>query len=535
MTAEVRGARLRLARAVSGVLAILLLGLSGPLGCRREPPPPTPRRANVLLVTLETLRADHVGAYGYSRNITPNLDRLARQGAVFQQVIAQAPFTLPSLASLMTGLTPPQHGVRNHPAELDARLSTLAERLAEAGYHTAAMTRHSWLRRRWGFDQGFDEYHNNVFSAGLDARSLSLAAIDWLAAREQGAEAPPFFLWLHFLDPHLPYAVGHPYDVLFHPDHQKDERVRHLRSMVDRPRTDFLPTPYADIAGGPYLDLVLRHYPDNPVLLDLALWRHSRGEIFFGKVPYPESALQEVRDLYDGAILYTDDNLARLLRSLAELGLEEDTLVIVAADHGEALGDHDLYFTHDFTLYDEVLRVPLVFRFPGVIARDTVIEQQVRMIDVTPTVLDLLGIETTRVPMEGVSLAPLLRQGTLPFLPAFAESAPFRPLFPEQERIYYQGNRGKWRMVRNERWKLIRIPHPKGDLYELYDLVSDPGETQNLYEELPGEVGKLLPLLDAWMAEDPDAMADTTENEQRALEELDPAARQLLETLGYVR
>jgi len=513
------------------LLGLATCGLVGGITCRTEPTAVAPTRPNVLLVTIETLRADHVGGYGYERNTTPNLDRLAAEGARFRTTIAQAPFTLPSIASLMTGLTPPRHGVRNHPATLASGIETLAERFQAAGYQTAAMTRHTWLRRKSGLDQGFDEYHNNKFAAGLDARSLSLAALDWLRAREP---AKPFFLWLHFLDPHLPYTPGYPYSVLYHDRHASEPRVKHLRAMIDVDRDTYEPTPYADISGGPYYDLVFPYYPDNPILLDLAFWRRSRGSIFFDDEHYRPEHVAELRDLYDGAIVYTDDNLGRVLKALSEMGLEESTIVAVAGDHGEAFAEHGISFTHDFTLYDEVLRVPLVLRYPGQIDPGTDVEQQVRLMDVAPTLLDLAGVAPLEA-IEATSLAPLLRGGSLPYLSAFAESAPRRPMFPEQERIYFDGNRGKWRMVRTERFKLIQIPHPDGDRFEFYDLVDDPKETRNLFAELPGEAGKLAPMLRAWIESDPARDADASADEGEALEGLDPAARQQLRTLGYIQ
>ena len=221
------------------------------------------------------------------------------------------------------------------------------------------------------------------------------------------------------------------------------------------------------------------------------------------------------------------------MKALSELGLEDSTIVAVTGDHGEAFGEHGLSFTHDFTLYDEVLRVPLVLRYPGVIEPGTEVDQQVRLMDLAPTLLELAGVE----PLEGAeatSLVPLLEGGSLPFLNAFAESAPRRRMFPEHERVYYDGIRGKWRMLRTERWKLIRIPHPDGDRFELYDLVNDPEETRNLFAELSGEAGKLVPVLRAWTESDP-ARADTSDAESEALEGLDPAALQQLRTLGYIQ
>jgi len=498
--------------------------------CARPPEEEAKPKPNVLLITIETLRADHVGSNGYRRNTTPNLDRLAREGASFENAVAQAPFTLPSVASILTGRTPPAHGVRNHPATLSTSIETLAERFQEAGYQTAAMTRHTWLRSKSGLDQGFTEYHNNKFSAGLDARSLSLAASDWLSERDP---ARPFFLWLHFLDPHLPYTPSYPYSVLYHDEYREEPQPAHLRAMAEAAldREEYVPTPYADVSGGPYYDLVLRHYPENRILLDLAFWRRSRGSIFFNKGLYSRYEVSQVVDLYDGAILYTDDNLGRILQKLQELGLSDSTVVAVTGDHGEAFGEHGLSFTHDFTLYDEVLRVPLVIRGPGVVPGAT-IAQQVRLMDIAPTLLDIAEVEPLPA-IEARSLLPLLRGGTLPYLVAFAESAPARSQFPEQERVFLPGIRGKWRMVRTDRWKLIQIPREGSDVYELFNLVDDPGETLNLFAELPGEAAKLQPLLEAWIASDP--LRDSESAGEEGLEDLDPSALEQLKTLGYIQ
>ncbi len=491
---------------------------------------PIDARPNVLLITIETLRADHVSSYGYKRRTTPNLDLLASQGAQFETVIAQAPFTLPSITSLLTSLTPPRHGVRNHPGTLSSEHQTLAEKFLEAGYETVALTRHTWLRRKSGLDQGFVAYRNNKLSTGLDARSLSLAAVDFLESRDS---SKPFFLWLHFLDPHLPYTPSYPYSTLYQNGLSEEPQVSHLRSMLGQPRETFEPTPYADIPGGPYYDLVLPQYPKNPILLDLAFWRRSRGSIFFNNNRYKESHLAELRDLYDGAITYTDDNVGRILKAVSALELDESTIIALTSDHGEALGEHQLFFTHDFTLYDEVLKVPLILRYPGFIHPDTVITQQVRLVDVAPTLLELSNL-TPFSRSEGISLAPLFQGRSLPFLNAFAESAPRRHMFPEQKRIYFDGNRGKWRMLRTDRWKLIRIPHPEGDRHELYDMVNDPHEKTNLFNELPGEGLKLAPLLNTWMANDPERDVDRSSQENADIKELDPAAIQQLRTLGYI-
>ncbi len=175
--------------------------------------------------------------------------------------------------------------------------------------------------------------------------------------------------------------------------------------------------------------------------------------------------------------------------------------------------------------------MPLIIRGPGVVPGAT-IGQQVRLMDLTPTLLDLAGVEPI-ADIEGRSLAPLLGGGSLPYLTAFAESAPARPQFPEQDKIYLSGIRGKWRSVRTDRWKLIAIPRDGGDLYELYDLVDDPGETKNLFAELGGEAAKLQPLLEAWLATDP--LKDSESTGEEGVEELDPSALEQLKTLGYIQ
>ena len=176
--------------------------------------------------------------------------------------------------------------------------------------------------------------------------------------------------------------------------------------------------------------------------------------------------------------------------------------------------------------------MPLVLRAPGV-KPGTVIDQQVRLMDLGPTLLELAGLASWK-DVEGVSLKPALEGGSIPFLSALAESAPYRPQFPEDDLVYLKGNQGKWRMVRTERWKLIRIPHPEGPRYELYDLASDPGETRNLIAELPGQAGQLGPILDAWIASDPGRDRDSGGEDEKAIEGLDPAAREQLRTLGYI-
>ena len=244
------------------------------------------RNANVLFVTLDTTRADHIGAYGYGTARTPALDALAKEGALFEYCITPTAYTLPSHSSMMTGLYPPAHGVRiNGEAALPDSDTTLAERLAAKGYRTGAFVGAFVLDGRWGLSQGFQQYDDH-FKLGPDQR-LDLArvqrpanevvdaALKWLGERN----AKPFFAWVHLYDPHAPYE--------------------------------------------------------------------------------PPEPLQG----YDGEITFADSQIARLLEWLDRSGLKDDTIVVVAGDHGEGLGDHG-EDEHGYYIYDSSVRVPLIVRLP---------------------------------------------------------------------------------------------------------------------------------------------------------------------------
>jgi choline-sulfatase len=400
-------------------LAALAAVLSIAAGCRRAPPPPTAR--HLVLVTIDTLRADHVGAYGNSRVATPHLDQISREGAMAEQAMAHVPLTRPSHVSLFTGRLPPRTGIRDNisPAVVPD-VPLLAETLAKAGFATAAFVSSVVLDASSGLDRGFSTYGATFESEGPGAQFLSTVqkkgdvttreAIAWLEALKRRSPAPDFraFLWLHLYDPHDPYEP---------------------------------PEPYAT------------RYRDRP---------------------------------YDGEVAFADELVGRLDDALSRLGMRDRSLLLVTADHGEGLGEHDESL-HGFFAYQSTLRVPFLMRGPG-IKPGLRLKATARLVDVYPTVLDLLGVAPAPgADLDGTSLAgPLRGQGPATEPVVYAES-----LVP----LLHFG----WsdlRVVREGRWKYIEAPRP-----ELYDLANDPSETTNLAAREPARAqalrGALASFLDA--------------------------------------
>jgi arylsulfatase A-like enzyme len=345
----------------------------------------------LVVITLDTTRADRLSPYGFMNISMPHLERLAREGVVFDRASSVAPLTLPAHTSLFTGLLPPRHGVRdNADAPLAETQTTLAEVLAARGFRTGAFVGSVVLAPERGLRQGFEEYGGvlerdspGVESSQRRADEVVDDAIPWVDT----VAGSPFFLWTHFYDAHRPYDP---------------------------------PQPYRSI------------HAHNP---------------------------------YVGEIAFADAQIGRLIDALERLDLLERTVVVVTADHGESLGAHGER-DHGIFVYEDVLHVPLIVREPG--RRAGRVGEVVRLIDVMPTLLDLLDVPAPAT--DGVSLAALMqgRRRDLD-LEAYAES-----LYPE--RLGWSALRA----LRSGRFKLIDAPRP-----ELFDLDRDPFEERNVHDERP--------------------------------------------------
>jgi arylsulfatase len=405
-------------------------------------------RFNVVLISIDTLRADHLSLYGYPLPTTPRIDGWAGANAViFTAAVAPAPWTLPSHVSLLTGLDAVRHGVNHDVGGLGApggdavlALDFLAEILARAGYETAAFTGGAYLDPRFGFAQGFDRYvtwpdrarDRGELEAGVDR------ALAWMAVEQ----ARPFALFLHT------YAVHDPY------------RVR--PGFFDRVSAD---------PGDPPAGRVALKSPKNSVengfqQVNRFVWRPQDG----GESPLEptDGSRRMVTAMYDSGVAYMDHEIGRLFDGMDELGITSRTVIVFTSDHGESLGEAGRV-GHIF-LTDENLLVPLIIAAPGAAGGGRRVDRQVRLIDVTPTILDVLGIEPSRS-MDGVSLAPLLR-GEPAAVPAEAWSYSAAPNRGVSLRI---DNRLKF-TLNNAAW-----PPAKGRR-ELFDLERDHAETANLAE-----------------------------------------------------
>jgi len=355
------------------------------------------RQPNMVLITLDTTRADHLSIYGYDKVKTPNLERLAKRGLVFEQCVTASPFTLPAHCSIMTGLYPTFHGVRiNGNTALAEKHATMAKVLGSKGYDCAAFIGAFVLDGRWGLKQGFAHYDDNFdlnkykqLDLGLVQRPASDvvdSAITWLAARKE----KPFFTWLHLYDPHIPYDPPEPY-----------------RSA---------------------------------------------------------SSARGITGLYDGEIAAMDAQIGRFCDWLAVNDLDDNTILILVGDHGEALGEHGEN-THGYYIYDYAVHVPLLIVTPFAEFQNQRRREQVRTIDLFPTVEEMTGIALT-AKLHGRSLLPLFYADTeLEKRPAYSES-----LAPQIQ--YGWSPLYSWRQYP---YKYIDAPRA-----ELYNLQADPGENTDI-------------------------------------------------------
>ena len=445
---------------------------------------------NVVLVIIDTLRADHVSAYGYDRATTPHIDALARDGVLFENTVSQAPWTSASVASLLTGLYPSVHGLdsgaqwESVPSSsplpfviqrtLNPSVRTLAQVLHARGYQTAAFISNVYLNAAFGFARGFDvydddhaDYSGDVLSRKRRGDETNRRVARWLAAGPK----EPFFLLVHYNDPHWPYDPPSPYGAEWVAGYRGPLTPHHTGAVVET-------------EGRPVRDL-------------------------------DRDSLRYLVGLYDGEIRFADANAGALFEHLRSAGLRRPLLTVLTADHGEEFLDHGS-MSHGYTLYDEQIRVPLVMSLPGRLPV-TRVRSQVELIDVMPTLLDLVGLGST-ADTQGTSLVELMR-GTTSHGPgnAFSEA----PL------------RGTLRSVRTEAgWKLVE--DVGRGRRQLFDLARDPRELLNLSAHESRTLAVLRRRIGRWVG---------TSEEQRAALGLDgtahaavvdEATRQRLEQLGYV-
>jgi arylsulfatase A-like enzyme len=427
------------------------------------------RRLNVLVVVLDGARADHVSCYGYNRETTPFLDQVAREGVRFPHMIAAAPWTLPSHASLFTGLYPVTHGATDENRFLSPHRQTMAQHLKAAGYRTAAFCTNPWVSPETGFGSGFDAFftqrhHNRLAARALrygrtasdkllrrtdsGARRTNQALRRWLAASDR-----PFFAFVHYNETHRRYCPPPPYDRLFMPSEFSAARVREVNQDDDR--------------------------------------------YFARQVEMGEEDFVILAGLYDGALRYVDARVREIADVLRARDEWDQTLVIVTSDHGEHLGEHHM-MDHTFGLTDTLLRVPLLLRCPSQVPQGFVVEELAQTTDILPTILRGLDVSVDEGTGQGRAL---LDQGRVTVGPRFAIAERFRPrLSAFRQRFPAFDTRPfevRQKAIRTKREKFI---WHSDEANEFYDLVADPGEQHNLNERAPERADTLRRQLFDWLA-----------------------------------
>ncbi len=466
-------------------LAAALIGLAmlaAPAGASGGP---ATKRPTVLLVTIDTIRADRVGCYGHDRRTTPVIDRLAGQGLLFREAVATVPLTTPSHTSIFTGLHPRSHAVLGNSWRLGDSFTTLAERFRESGYRTAAFVSAVVLDPRCGLDRGFGHYSALPRPGPDDAMSIPRpggppaegsapgrtrrmtgrqrpgnetvdAALAWMDSQQGKA---PLFVWVHLYDPHQPYDPPQPYLELFGPERGERSLSTILRPGFDEPEFE---------------------HREERVQRDMARRRervppsHRDPRSMITATSLTDSERQRIDELYDGEVAFADFQVGRLLAWLKGRGLYDGTVVAVMGDHGETLGEHHDYYGHHHVLYDTSLRIPMALRLPGG-ADGQIRSAAASTVDLFPTLLHAAGL-AKHAGLDGRDLLrvtagrPLYCETYLGIRPRhMPDDFERRPLTGRFATGIHQ------HAVRDGRWKLM-LANGGDTSPQLYDLEADPGE-----------------------------------------------------------
>ena len=401
-----------------------------------------PERPNIILLTVDCLRADHLGCFGYDRETSPTVDLLAKNGVLFTQAASVSSTTHLSFPAMLGSIYPLMCRNRN---EVFSGAISIANVLRETGYSTAAFHSNVRLSRRFGYHRGFDHFedlavypHTDLVSRGLSklmskakillrggenpkasGEEINEAVMEWV--KKQNGD---FFAWCHYMDAHVPYMPPAPY-LSFFSDEKLSER-RLFRIYHNMLRT-----------------------MNEPETEEMGL----------------------IVDLYDACVRYIDDCVKRLVEGLKDLDRLDNTVILITADHGEEFGEHG-NLTHHRKLYDELIHVPLIiYNLKG--CRSRVVETPVSLIDLAPTLADLAGAERVQR-FKGISMLPYIREGKRSRVGTISEADGLlkgKMLLENTRVIAY----------RTQRWKLIQIEKPYS--FEMYDLKNDPSETRNVYEK----------------------------------------------------
>jgi len=430
-------------------------------------------KPNIVLITIDTLRADHLGCYGYQRATSPNIDCLAKNGTVFKNAIAQAPWTIPSLASLLTSKFPPELGMIEKYSTFDGQHKLISSYLQENGYETAGFVSCvlDFLTPKRGFAEGFDHY---IGLEMIRADAINQHAFDWL---DQRSGDRPHFMWVHYCDVHSDYEAPSPFEKSF-TEEQIDKHLGKTRTL--------------------------------------------KG-VLKGQTVLSARELEQVITLYDQEIHYTDHHIGQLITKLKESGQFDDTLIIIGADHGEEFLEHGGVL-HQTSLYDELLRAPLIFHYPKRFPKNKRVQTQVQNMDIVPTLMEFCGLPLPEDFRGKSLLASILEE------PNEEENYSFAHLDISSFNLGCE----EWKesilrtvyMARSNAEKLIY--EPLKESFEYYDLIADPKELNDLFTHDALENRAIKEALLNWYTQ----MERRPDDSQKM--DLEQETLDRLEALGYI-
>jgi len=459
-----------------------------------------PFQPNILFITIDSLRPDHLGCYGYKRDTSPNIDKLAKEGAIFTQAIAQGVITFNSVSSFISSTYPYMNLIdgENWYVYLNPNVNYLQDILKRHGYTTDLFSDHPFgIGRMIGIKNNFDSYVQIKTNKPKELTRLALKQLK--KNRNQ-----KFFLWVYYVGVHIPYSPSLPYSDIFYKD--------------SLPRVE----KYIPIAT----EYSVESFVVEPKHISIGFIPKAVAEDNITDVNYYIAK-------YDGKIRIIDEQIGLLLQELKKLDLDKKTLIILNADHGEELGERNIYFIHGYNVYDEAIKVPLIITYPNFIPKNKIIDHQVQLLDIVPTIMDILGIDRGYKNIEGISLKPYL----------LVEKDNIR-----QYAFTFCGSPVYLGCIRTEDWKLIYIDREKikkipglsqryGDYflndYELYNLKKDPLETHNLINEEKEIFENLKQKLNVHTTKSKQVFKDFIKDEPFG--PLDEIEKERLRSLGYLQ
>ncbi len=440
-------------------------------------------RRNVILISIDTLRADHLGCYGYERETSPSIDSLAEESALFSNAYSPSPWTLPSHVSLLTSLIGVHHHVNNENEKMDPSLITLADVLRQNHFSCSAFTGGGYVSSVYGFSKGFDLYKETLQAIWLQD------SVEWVynnvARWLDRNKDKNFFLFIHTYQPHNPYSSPDPYSTMFLDENAKWTRLNFMGYL-----------------GG------------------------KKGVFRV----LSEEKRKNIISLYDAEIRYTDEELIKpLLKKLKELELYDQTMIIFTSDHGEEFYEHKGW-EHGHSLYDELLKVPLIIKFPGSKFAGNKIESTVRLVDVMPTILDELKLDSHGVVLDGLSLMPVIkgRENRDRIFLADKGNNVLKSNIPQKIAM----SMGKHKLILNKEFRqgdlgFFLFPPPAFEPVELYNLAEDPGEKKDIAEEKTDLVDQIIRQINE--------IYSKAKKKKTGRPEIDEKLKERLRALGYIQ